>query len=50
MTELNDHLKLLFARAAQLFRPPDRPACAARLAEHLLKSSSAPWQTIRAWW
>ena len=32
MTELNDHLKLLFARAAELFDQPDRAARAARLA------------------
>ena len=50
MTELNDHLKLLFARAAQLFdRQTAQPVRHDSPGAFTLKSSSAP-QTIRAWW
>ena len=44
MTELNDHLKLLFARAGAAVRPRDRAAGAARLA----RLASTPSWSARA--
>jgi excinuclease ABC subunit A len=52
MTELNDHLKLLFARAAQLFDRADRAAGAARHAgDHLRRPAGAraARRVTRAW-
>jgi excinuclease ABC subunit A len=50
MTELNDHLKLLFARAAELFDRRPRSGCATTRRRRSTPScSSARAKAIRAW-